>query len=252
MSGKVYLVGAGPGDPELLTLKAVACIRKADLILYDYLIDDRALLYAKAGAELVPLDDSSGESQVEQTEINRRMIDGAMAGQTVVRLKGGDPHIFGKLNDEIKALSFEAGIEFEIVPGITSAFAAAQAAGISLTDRHYTDSWALAFISGLRSRDPSLPKPDFKQFSTFPGTLVFYMGMCSAEVWSRELLDGGKSVETPVLFVCNATLPNQRVVRTTLGKVKEAVGAVNTESTCAGNCIVIVGQTVRINHPIDF
>jgi len=239
MPGKVFFVGAGPGDPELLTLKAVKCLKQADVIFYDYLIDERILQYARAEAELVALGSHYSGRKVSQEEINRRMISGALDGKTVVRLKGGDPHIFGCLHQEIEALLSEPEIKFEVVPGITAAFAAAQAAGISLTDRRFADTGAVALISGHRAHSPSLPEPDFKKYAAFPGTLAFYMGMSSAAHWSSELIAGRKPPDTPAMLVFNAAMPNQRVVRTTLSGVKNTAEKENLRSPC----IVIIGQT---------
>ncbi|GHT38706.1 uroporphyrinogen-III C-methyltransferase [Planctomycetales bacterium] len=244
MPGKVFLVGAGPGDPELLTLKAVKFIKQADIILHDYLIDERILQYAEPEAELVPLGTHFTGRRITQNEINERMVREALSGKTVVRLKGGDPHIFGCLYQEIGALLSEPEIEFEVVPGITSAFSAAQAAGISLTDRRFADTGAVALISGHRPHNPSLPEPDFRKYALFPGTLVFYMGMSSAVHWSSELIAGGKSPDTPVLFVFNAAMPNQRVVRTTLCDIEKTVQNENLRNPCS----VIVGQTVNSKY----
>jgi uroporphyrinogen III methyltransferase/synthase len=232
MHTQVYLVGAGPGDPELLTLRAVKCIAVADFILYDYLVDERALQYAKKGAERVSL----SRPHTKQAEINRQMIEAAQSGQIVVRLKGGDPHIFGRLNEEMQALR-DAGISYEVVPGITSASAAAQIAGVSLTDRRHAS--AVALITGHLSHehDPTLPVLDFGQFADFPGTLVFYMGIVTVKHWSESLLHGGMSPDTLVRFIYNATLAGQRVVSATLGNAAETVERESLQSPC----IVIVG-----------
>ena len=238
--GKVYLVGAGPGDPELLTLKAIKRIAEADVILHDYLVDERSLKYAKKDASIVSLGRPYSGLKVKQSDINRQMVEAATAGLTVVRLKGGDPHIFGRLNEEIQAL-VESGIPFEVVPGITSASAAAQVAGISLTDRRYAS--AAAFITGHLSHehDPTLPILDFGQFASFPGTLVFYMGVVTVELWSEALLSNGKPPQTPVLIVYNATWSDQNIVRTTLGEVAATVKRENLRSPC----IVVIGDAVN-------
>ena len=233
---KVYLVGAGPGDPELLTLKAIRCISEADVILYDYLVDERSLQHAKKDARLISLGRPYSGLKMKQIDINRQMIDTATAGLTVVRLKGGDPHIFGRLNEEIRALT-EAGIPFEVVPGITAASAAAQVAKISLTDRRHAS--AVTFITGHLSyeHDPALPVLDFGQFASFPGTLVFYMGIRTAELWSDALLNNGKPPQTPVVVVYNVSLLDQKIVRTTLGEVAATVKQEDIQSPC----IFIVG-----------
>ena len=235
--GMVYLVGAGPGDPELLTLKAIRCISQADLILYDYLVDERSLEHAGKNARLVSLGHPYCGHKVKQADINRQMVEAATAGLTVVRLKGGDPHIFGRLNEEMQALA-EAEIPFEVVPGITAATAAAQAAGISLTDRRHAS--AVAFITGHLSHehDPTLPIPDFGQFASFPGTLVFYMGVLTAELWSQALLDKGKPPQTPVVIVYHASWSDQKIVRTTLGSVTATVKQEKLQSPC----IIVIGD----------
>jgi uroporphyrinogen III methyltransferase/synthase len=236
-SGKVYLVGAGPGDPELLTYKAVKCIAAADLILYDYLVDEQTLKFARSGAELVSLGVPHTGRKIKQTEVNRRMVEAASRGRIVVRLKGGDPHIFGRLKEETLALK-KAGIAYEVVPGITAASAAAQCADISLTDRHHAS--AVALITGHLSHehDPSLPVLDFEQFAAFPGTLVFYMGVVTVELWSKSLLRGGMCAETPVLFVQNAARSDPKIIPTTLGNATATVEREHLQSPC----IVVVGQ----------
>jgi uroporphyrinogen III methyltransferase/synthase len=238
MSSKVYLVGAGPGDPELLTLKAIKCIALGDLILYDYLVDERTLAYAKADAELISLGRPYTGRKIKQTEVNEQMIAAAKAGRTVVRLKGGDPHIFGRLNEEMQAL-LDANVPFEVVPGITSASAAAQVAGISLTDRRHAS--AVAFITGHLSyqHDPTLPPLDFGQFASFPGTLVFYMGVVTADIWSAALLENGMPPQTPIVIIFNATSPEQKIVRTTLADVT----AIIKQEHLTSPSIVIIGET---------
>ncbi|MDR3108190.1 MAG: uroporphyrinogen-III C-methyltransferase [Planctomycetaceae bacterium] len=228
---KLYIVGAGPGAPDLLTLRAVKYIALADYILYDYLVDKSTLQYARPDAELVPLK----RPHTKQSEINSQMIEAARSGKTVVRLKGGDPHIFGRLNEETQALR-DAGIEYEVVPGVTSATAAAQAANISLTDRRSAS--AVALITGHLSHehDPTLPALDFAKFATFPGTLVFYMGVVTVELWSKELINNGKSKNTNVKIIQNATQANERVIQTTLSQASEIVEQENLQSPC----IVIV------------
>ena len=238
--GMVYLVGAGPGDPELLTLKAIRYIAEADVILYDYLVDERSLKHAKKDARRIPLGRPYSGCKTKQVDINRQMVEAAMTGQIVVRLKGGDPHLFGRLNEEIQSL-IDAGIPFQVVPGITSATAAAQVAGISLTDRRYAST--VAFITGHLSHehDPTLPALDFGQFAPFPGTLVFYMGVRTIELWSTALMDNGKPSQTPVVIVYNASWSDQKTVRTTLGDAATVVKQENLQSPC----IIIVGDTVQ-------
>jgi uroporphyrinogen III methyltransferase/synthase len=236
-SGMVYLVGAGPGDPDLLTIRALRYISLADLVLYDYLVDDRILSFVREGAELVSLGEPYTGRKLKQAEVNERMITAARSGRVVVRLKGGDPHIFGRLNEEIHALK-DAGIKYEVVPGITSASAAAQVAGISLTDRQ--NASAVAMITGHLAfeHDATLPALDFKKFADFQGTLIFYMGIVTIKHWSQALLEGGMDANTNVLIVQNATLSNQKIVRTNLINVEQKIKEENLKSPA----IVIVGN----------
>ncbi|MDR1291272.1 MAG: uroporphyrinogen-III C-methyltransferase [Planctomycetaceae bacterium] len=236
-AGRVYLVGAGPGDPDLLTVKALRCLSAADLILYDYLIDERVLSFARSGVELISLGEPYTGRKLKQVEVNERMIAAAKSGRVVVRLKGGDPHIFGRLNEEVNEL-VKAGVRYEVVPGITAASAAAQVAGISLTDRR--NSSAVALITGHLSyeHDSTLPALDFKKFADFQGTLVFYMGVVTVRCWSEALLEGGKPADTPVLIVQNATLPNQKIVKTTLINAEQKIKDEDIKSPS----IVIVGK----------
>ena len=218
--GTVYLVGAGPGDPGLITLRGVACLAQADLVLYDYLVDPRVLRHAKNGAELVCLGHHSRQRTVEQCEIHERMILAAQNGRTVVRLKGGDPDVFGKSAEETETLR-SANIPYEIVPGVTAALAAGGYAEIPLT--HGDHSSCLAFVTGQERRCKKEPSLNYQALAGFPGTLVFYMGIRSAPEWSLALIRGGKSTETPVAIVRRCTLPDQTIVRCTLGTVAETI-----------------------------
>jgi uroporphyrinogen III methyltransferase / synthase len=218
--GQVYLIGAGPGDPGLITLRGVACLGRADLVLYDYLVDPRVLRHAGDGAELVCLGHHSRRRTVEQNEIHERMIQAAQNGRTVARLKGGDPDVFGKSAEETEALR-SAGIPYEIVPGVTAALAAGGYAEIPLT--HGDHSSCLAFVTGQERRRKKGPALDYPALAGFPGTLVFYMGIRSAPDWSQALIHGGKSPDTPVAIVRRCTHPDQTVVRCTLGTVADVI-----------------------------
>ncbi|MDR2171214.1 MAG: uroporphyrinogen-III C-methyltransferase [Planctomycetaceae bacterium] len=235
--GFVYLVGAGPGDPDLLTVRALRYISAADLILYDYLVDVRILSFARVDAELVSLGEPYTGRKLKQDEVNERMIIAANSGRKVVRLKGGDPHIFGRLNEEIDALT-NAKIQYEIVPGITSASAAAWCAGVSLTDRR--KSSAVALITGHLSHehDPTLPALDFKKFASFQGTLIFYMGVVTVKHWSNALLEGGMPKNTNIIIVQNATMKNQKITKTTLINVEQKIKDENIKSPA----IIIIGN----------
>ncbi len=219
-SGTVFLVGAGPGDPGLITLRGVECLARADLVLYDYLVDPRLLRHAPPAAQLVCLGHHSRERIVQQDEINDMMVRAAEEGRTVVRLKGGDPDVFGRAAEEADALR-AAQIAYQIVPGVTAALAAAGCAEICLT--HADHSSCLALVAGQERHDKKGPQLDYGALAGFPGTLVFYMGIRSAPVWSQALIAGGKPADTPVAIVRRCTLPDQTVVRCTLATVAETI-----------------------------
>lgn len=216
MNGTVYLVGAGPGDAELLTIKAHRLIRQADAVVYDYLVAPEILALAQANAERVFVGKKGGGFCCPQTQIDATLVRLAREGKTVVRLKGGDPFIFGRGGEEAEALA-AAGISFEVVPGVTSALAAAAYAGIPLT--HRAHSSAVVFLTG--HEDPA--KPDsaihWEDYAKLGATLCIYMGMKNLETITRRLQAGGLAVETPVAVVQSATTGEHRQLLSTLGEV---------------------------------
>ena len=220
--GTVYLLGAGPGDPGLLTMRAVECLRQADLVLYDYLVNPAVLEHVSDSAELVCLGHHSSGRALSQDEIVARMLEGAEGGKTVVRLKGGDPSVFGRAVDEIVPLR-EANIPFEIVPGITAGIAVAAYCEIPVT--HHLDASAVALIAGQERHAKAHSSLDYGALARFPGTLVFYMGVRRSAVWSRALIDQGKPPQTPVAIVRWCARPQQQMVRCTLETVTEVVAA---------------------------
>ena len=218
--GEVYLVGSGPGDPGLVTWRAVECLQRADIVLYDYLANPAVLKHACVSAELVCLGHHGTGRLLAPDEIIARMLDEAQRGKTVVRLKGSDPSIFGRGGDETEALR-GAGIPFEIVPGITTALAVAAFCEIPIT--HHEDASAVALITGQERHDKAAPCLDYGALAKFPGTLVFYMGVTSAAQWSGALIEHGKPPETPVAIIRRCTWTQQQAVRCTLGTVAETV-----------------------------
>lgn len=218
--GTVQLVGAGPGDPGLLTLRGAECLRRADVIVYDYLANPAVLEHAAPTAELVPLGRHGTEHYLQPDQIAARLIAEASAGRTVVRLKGGDPCIFGRLADETGALE-DAGIPFEIVPGITTGLAVGAYCEIPITQQD--DASAVALVTGRERNAKEVSGLDYDALAAFPGTLVFYMGVGRAGEWSRALMDGGKAPETPVAIVRWCSRTDQEMVRCTLGTVAEVV-----------------------------
>lgn len=234
--GKVFLVGAGPGDPGLLTLRGAECLRAGDVVLYDYLASPELLVGLEPGVELVCLGKHGRGRLMSQTEINERMVREARQGKTVVRLKGGDPSIFARLSEELAALE-AAGVPYEIVPGITAAQAASSHAGIPLTNRD--DASCVAFVTGRESAGKEASgELDYAALAKFPGTLVFYMGVTTAPEWSRALIAHGKSPQTPVAIVRRCSMPDQQMFKTTLAEVGDHLG----HSGMRPPAIVIVGE----------
>jgi uroporphyrinogen III methyltransferase/synthase len=233
----VYLVGAGPGDRGLITVRAVECLRQADLVLYDYLANPAALEYASPSAELVCLGHHSSGRKLTPDEIVSRMLAAAAQGKTVVRLKGGDPMVFGRAGDETDALR-EAGIPYEIVPGITAGLAVAAFCEIPIT--HHDDASAVALVAGRERDDKTESHLDYPALAQFPGTLVFYMGVRRAAEWSKALIEHGKSPQTPVAIVRWCSRAQQQTVRCTLGTVAAVVGREGLRPPA----VIVVGKVV--------
>jgi uroporphyrinogen III methyltransferase/synthase len=209
------------------------------VVLYDYLVNPDLLQYAPASAELICLGHPHGGRGMTQGAVNERMVQAALAGKTVVRLKSGDPSLFGRGAEEAEILG-AAGIPCEVVPGVTAALAAASHAGIPLTHRDCASSVAL--ITGHQRADKSPPDLDYDALARFPGTLVFYMGMTSARQWSEALLRGGKSPQTPVAIVRRASWPDQKTFRATL----EGVADLIEREKIRPPAVIIVGEVVAL------
>lgn len=240
-NGVVYLVGAGPGDPGLLTLRGLECLQIADLVLYDGLANPQLLEHTHAKAERTARVGGPGGRVLEQSEINQRLITAAREGKTVVRLKGGDPFIFGRGSEEAVALS-EAGIPFEVVPGITAATGAAVYSGISLTHRDHAS--AVALVTG--HEDPSKPESalPYHELGKFPGTLVFYMGLHRIDLITRSLMQAGRSPDESAAVVCQATTPQQQVVTGTVATIAQVAQAARLKPPS----LLIVGDCVRMRE----
>jgi uroporphyrinogen III methyltransferase / synthase len=237
--GRVCLVGAGPGDPGLITVRGAQCLGEAALVLYDYLVNPELLRHVPAAAELVALGHPHLGRAMPQEEVNQRMIAAARQGKTVVRLKSGDPFLFGRGAEEVEALQ-AAGIPYEVVPGVTAAFAAASHAGIPITHRDLSS--AVALITGHQRGDKPSEEMDYPALAQFPGTLVFYMGMTTAPQWSTALLAGGRSPQTPVAIVRRASWPDQQSIFCTLGSVAEVI----EQQKIRPPAVIIVGEVVAL------
>jgi uroporphyrinogen III methyltransferase / synthase len=233
-AGVVHLVGAGPGDPGLMTVRSLELIASADAIFYDRLIPPGALAGARADAELVyvgkgptdvpgvtgPYGCITPGTSVGQNEIHERLIEAALAGKSVVRLKGGDPFVFGRGGEEGEALR-AAGIEFEVVPGVTAGVAASAYAGIPVT--HREDASAVAFVTGHEDPEKAETAIDWEALARFPGTLVFYMGVKRLGDNAAALIDAGRNADEPAAAIERGTMDGQRTVIATLGTLAEAV-----------------------------
>ncbi len=242
---KVYLVGAGPGDPGLITVKGKWCIEQAEVIIYDYLAADELLAYARQDAEIIYAGKQGGDHTLTQDQINALIARKAKEGKTVTRLKGGDPFIFGRGGEEIEVL-IDAGIEFEIVPGVTSAIAAPAYAGIPLTHRKYTSS--VTFVTGHEDPDKAESSLNWDTLAQNPGTLVFLMGVKNLPRIAGQLAAHGKDEQTPVALVRWGTTPDQEVLSGTLADIAEKAAAANLKPPC----IIIVGEVVRLREKMKW
>ncbi|MDO6442437.1 uroporphyrinogen-III C-methyltransferase [Marinobacter sp. 2_MG-2023] len=242
-AGEVALVGAGPGDPELLTLKAWRLITSAQVVLYDRLVSPEILALIPDTAEMIHVGKQRSNHTLPQDQINQRLVDLAKEGYRVVRLKGGDPFIFGRGGEEIETLA-SAGIRFQVVPGITAASGCAAYAGIPLTHRDHAQS--VRFVTGhLKNNTCDLPWKDFVQNSQ---TLVFYMGLVGLPIICEQLILHGMAADTPIALVSKGTTRDQQVVT---GNLETIVQRVNEEKVQAPT-LVIVGHVVALRDRLDW
>lgn len=241
--GIVYLVGAGPGDPGLLTVRAVELLGTADVILHDRLIPPGALAEAREDAELIYVGKRPGEPELPQTEIERLMVKRAGDGRSVVRLKGGDPFVFGRGGEEAEALA-AAGIPFEVVPGVTAGVAAPAYAGIPLT--HREDASAVAFVTGHEDPSKDSSAVDWEALARFPGTLVLYMGVKRLPEIAAGLIAGGRDRAEPAAVVERGTMAAQRTMTAPLAELPGAA----SEAGIAPPAIVLVGRVAARREAI--
>jgi len=244
-TGKVYLVGAGPGDPGLLTIKAKECLSRADVIIYDSLANRIFLEYADTDAELIYVGKKGGNHTMLQNDINSLIVDRARKGHFVVRLKGGDPFIFGRGGEEALEL-IEAGINFEVVPGITSAIAVPAYAGIPLTHRDYTST--VAFITG--HEDPQKEKSDiaWEKLATGVGTLVFLMGVGNLPHIAERLMGHGRTPDTPAAVIRSGTVSGQKTITGTL----KDIARLSRESGITPPAIIVVGDVIHLREKLNW
>jgi len=244
-NGIVYLVGAGPGDPSLITLRGVECLKQAEVVVYDYLANEQLLNHAPEDAERIYAGKIGGRHNQGQDEINSLLVAKAAAGKIVVRLKGGDPFVFGRGGEECEALR-EAGIPYEVVPGVTAAVGASVYAGIPLTHRDITAS--VAFVTGQEGKDKYESSIDWDRLSLGGGTIVFYMGVTTLRRNMQRLIEHGRSPETPAALVRWATTPCQQILVGTLADIADRAEA----SGFKPPAVTIVGEVVALREKLQW
>jgi uroporphyrin-III C-methyltransferase/precorrin-2 dehydrogenase/sirohydrochlorin ferrochelatase len=241
--GEAYLIGAGPGDPDLMTFKAVRLLQKADVVLYDRLVSAPILELSRRDAERIYVGKARAQHAVPQSDINQMLVDLALQGKCVARLKGGDPFIFGRGGEEIDLLA-QQGIPFQVVPGITAASGAACYAGIPLTHRDYAQS--VRFVAGYLKGDRVVH--DWASLCRTDETLVFYMGLVGLAEISRQLIAHGRNASTPVAVVERGTLDDQRVI---CGRLQDIAARVEREAV-RGPTLIIVGEVVQLHSKLSW
>ena len=240
--GKVYLVGAGPGDPKLLTVKAAELLKEADVVFYDRLVGEEILKLAPERAEKIYVGKRTGKHEVPQDKITELIIEKAQSGGKIVRLKGGDPFVFGRGGEEAEAL-VEKGIEFEVVPGISSSVAAPMYAGIPLTHREYAAS--VAIITGHRAGDAEKPI-NWAKIAESVDTMVILMGIESLDRIANKMLEGGVSPNKPVAIIESGTYPQQRTLIDSLGNiVKEA-----EKKQIKPPAVIVIGEVANLGRKL--
>lgn len=243
--GFVYLVGAGPGRADLITVRGAQVLKKADCVIYDKLANPALLKFARDDAEIIHVPKRIGAASATQEDINELLIEKAAEGKIIVRLKGGDPCIFGRVAEELAVLC-EARIDFEIVPGITAGVALSAYTGIMLTDRQYSSQ--VLFVTGREAEGKSESNIDWSLLAKFPGTIVFYMGMGNLDPIAQKLITNGFSKDTPAAVVADVTFPTQRSVKSTLARINE---------TCEQNnigppALIIIGAAADSDTRLDW
>lgn len=244
-TGLVYLVGAGPGDPDLLTIKAARLLGQADAIVYDHLVSTGILSFCRAGAELIFVGKKGGGFCCPQRDIEGILLRLAREGKTVVRLKGGDPFVFGRGGEEAETLA-EADIRFEVVPGVTSALAAAAYAGIPLTHRAHAS--AVVFLTGHEDPSKADAAIHWEDYGRLGATLCVYMGMKNLETIARRLQAGGMPEDTPAAVIQSATTAGHRQIISTVGRI-----ALESEHAGFGApAIVVIGEVAALSERLSW
>ncbi len=243
--GRVYLVGAGPGDRGLFTLRAKEIIEKADVVIYDYLANKAFLSWIKKGCEVIYAGKQGGCHTLSQKEINSLLVEKARENEIVVRLKGGDPYIFGRGGEEAELL-ISQGIEFEVIPGVSSAYAAPAYAGIPLTHRDYSSS--VTFVTGHEAAEKKESVMDWRSLARSASTLVFFMGVKNLPIISKNLISAGLDPKTPAALVQWGTTCRQRSISSTLDKIASRA----EKASISPPALLVVGEVVTLREKLNF
>lgn len=243
--GKVYLVGAGPGDPKLLTVYGLECIQKSDVIAYDRLVNPKLLEYAKDSAELIFCGKSPGKHHLIQDEIHTLLVNKAMEGKTVTRLKGGDPFVFGRGGEEAEVLA-RHGIHYEIVPGVTAGIAASAYAGIPVTHRDYATSFAI--VTGHGRANKGTDHLNWPALAQGIDTVAFYMGVGNLPHICKQLIAHGRKATTPVAIIEQGTTEKQRTI---IGNLETIIDLAAQESI-ENPAMILVGEVVQLRDKIKW
>ena len=241
MTGKVYLVGAGPGDPGLFTIKGLALLRTADVVMYDALANPELLKECKQGAELIDAGKRARDHHLSQWQTNELLVEKAKEGKLVVRLKGGDPFLFGRGAEEAEELR-KAGAEVHVVPGVSSSISVPELAGIPVTHRDHAS--LVTFITGHEKADRETDRIDWKSLVGGHGTLVIMMGLGNAGTISKELIAGGMSPDMPAAVISKGSTPDQKVVVTKVSDLEQAI----KENAIEPPGIIVVGEVAKIRE----
>jgi len=245
MTGKVFIVGAGPGDPKLITLKAVESIKSADIVLYDRLVSKKIVAMIPKRAEKMYVGRDVGDDYKHQDTTNDMMVKFAKKNKNVVRLKGGDPFIFGRGGEEAEFLR-KHKVKYEIIPGITSGIGSAEYSGIPLTHREYASS--VVFVTGHEDAKKSEGVVDWKRLAKAVDTIVIMMGLSRLEIISKKLISGGLSKNTPVAVIQNGTTDEHRMIKGTLSNISKKI----SDAKIKPPSIIVVGKVVNLSEKIGW
>jgi uroporphyrinogen III methyltransferase/synthase len=243
ISGKVYLVGAGPGDPGLLTLKGKQILERADCVVYDFLVNKELLRLARADAEKIGIGRRGEADRLRQAETNQLLVERARAGKLVCRLKGGDPFVFGRGGEEAQVLA-DAGIAFEVVPGVSAGHSVPAYAGIPITHRDITST--VTFVAGHEDPEKETSRLDWSHLGTCPGTLIFFMAVRNLPRITQALIEHGRSAATPAAVIQWGSLPRQKVIEGTLADIAAKASAITSPA------ITVIGEVVDLRKRLNW